>query len=177
MVISPKWLAVLWYYRVLGDQLHNLNFSELLKGTFFNQTLFVISIHSNNWYWQTDRFREHTEMRQTGVDPRRQNQTWCYITAPGSVSGSLEGGTRAGRGLINECYWVVESLCPHSPLCHWHSQWLHQFVAIITSIGKKGQKRVVKDGGVASAVPSVDSWTLRSDHLGLMCIYIKMKGL
>lgn len=94
------------------------------------------------------RHREHTELKADSVGPQETaSDTPCYITAPGSVSGSLEGGTRAGRGLINECYWVVESLCPHSPLCHWHSQWLHQFVAIIKSIGKNGEKRGVKDWG------------------------------
>lgn len=67
-----------------------------------------------------------------------------YTTAPLSVSGSLEGRTGAGRSLINECYWVVESLCPHSPSCHQRTQWLHQFVAIITSIGKNGGRRGVK---------------------------------
>lgn len=67
-----------------------------------------------------------------------------YITATGSVSCSLEGGPgrrEEGGGLINECYWVVESLCPHSPSCHRRTQWLHQFVAIITSIAKNGGRR------------------------------------
>lgn len=70
----------------------------------------------------------------------------CCITAPGSASVWREG-RGAGRGLINECYWVVESLCPHSPSCHRDTQWLHQFVAIITSIGKNGGRRGVEDYG------------------------------
>lgn len=146
-----------------------------------------MNLHSDDWCWHTDRHREHTELKADRVGPQETpSDTRCYITAPGSVSGSLEGGTRAGRGLINECYWVVESLCPHSPSCHWHSQWLHQFVAIITSKDKNGEKRGVKDcvwggGQRASVAPSVDSWTLRSDHWGhLLCMYIKLnvaKGL
>lgn len=64
---------------------------------------------------------------QTGTDPNRHT---------GTVAGSSEGGPEAATGLINERLWVVESLCPHSPLCHRRSQWLHQFAAIITSIGQ-----------------------------------------
>lgn len=59
-------------------------------------------------------------------------------TTLGLRLGSLEGG-REGAGLINERWWVVEGVCPHSPLCHQCSQWLHQFAAIITSIGQEAR--------------------------------------
>lgn len=73
-------------------------------------------------------------------------------------SASLEGGSGAGGGLINECYWVVESLCPHSPLCHRHT--LNGF---ISSEPLSCQWARVEGGGElssgsgdgASAAPSV----------------------
>lgn len=42
-------------------------------------------------------------------------------------------------------WWRV--CVPTHPSCHRHSQWLHQFVAIIPSIGKNGEKRGVEDWG------------------------------
>lgn len=82
--------------------------------------------------WGGDKFpetcREIREMRrdgqQTGTDPNTDTLGLC------------RAARREGTGLINEHLWVVESLCPHSPLCHQRSQWLHQFAAIITSIGQ-----------------------------------------
>lgn len=66
-------------------------------------------------------------------------------------------------------WWRV--CVPTHPSCHRHSQWLHQFVAIIPSIGKNGEKRGAEDwrgggGGVFCCAIcgwfSMKEWRLRS---------------
>lgn len=132
---------------VFQERRFNLNFYSILS--FPLPSIFkLISIAATDINIATCRLR--TSRKKWGRIKVRQGWTppdWqCCITAPGSASVWREG-RGAGRGLINECYWVVESLCPHSPSCHRDTQWLHQFGAIITSIGKNGGRRGVEGYG------------------------------
>lgn len=79
--------------------------------------------------------------------PPTGTDTKYHITASGSVSGSLKGGTGDGPDLINECYWVVETLSPLTLESPAHS--------MASSICSHYRQEWIRGWKLASAPPSV----------------------
>lgn len=125
--------------------------------------------------WGGDKFpktcREIREMRRDG---------WQKGTDPNTDTlGLCQAAQREGTGLINERLWVVESLCPRSPLCHQRPQWLHQFAAIITSIGQKARIERKRSWGLCECWQggfcyticgqlNIHKWTSKSSSCNLL---------
>lgn len=101
---------------------------------------------TSDWWWCLQMLwlkSVHDEVINS-QKPAERLEKWVGMGGRrGRIQTDTLGLCRAARrqrtGLINEHLCVVESLCPNSPLCHQRSQWLHQFAAIITSIGQQGR--------------------------------------